>query len=248
MSRDEKKYQPVSEMDAVQRTKAVKDIFSTIHRRYDLANRLFSLRRDQAWRRRTAKKMVFFKTNRLLDVATGTADIAIEAAKTHRGIDIIGIDFVLNMMLVGAQKVRRLELQDRIHFVAGDALALPFPDNHFDCASIAFGIRNIPDKKRALEEMRRIVVPGGRVLVLEMNFPQIKWMQNFYSKYIRRILPGTARLFTDNPAAYDYLADSIIHFPSPIEFMRMMAAAGLDAVEKHSLTMGITHLYIGTKL
>ncbi|OHE23640.1 MAG: hypothetical protein A2Z43_02340 [Syntrophobacterales bacterium RBG_19FT_COMBO_59_10] len=225
----------------------VREIFATITGRYDFLNRVLSLRRDVAWRRFAVRKMRFFDTFRLLDIATGTADLAIEAARRHPAIRVTGVDFVREMLSVGRLKLDRCGLEERIRLLQADALALPFPDESFDASSVAFGIRNMPDRLQALREMRRVLVPGGRVFVLEMNAPQNRLWKKVFTPYLKRVLPGVARLFSRNPAAYLYLVDSILHFPAPKVFLGMMEEAGLREVERHSLTLGITCLYIGQR-
>ncbi|MFH1079978.1 MAG: bifunctional demethylmenaquinone methyltransferase/2-methoxy-6-polyprenyl-1,4-benzoquinol methylase UbiE [Pseudomonadota bacterium] len=246
--RIKKEYPPVHEMTPSEQVGLVREVFATIPRRYDFLNRFFSLRRDVAWRRFAVRKMRFFKTSRFLDVATGTADLAVETVRRYfPPVRVAGLDFVLEMMTVGCQKIRRNCMADRIRLIQGDALSLPFDNNVFDVAAIAFGIRNIPDRRRALEEMERVVVPGGQVMVLEMNFPRHPLFRRFYDLYLNRLMPRIARLFSRNPAAYRYLGDSIKEFPSPDQFARLMAEAGLTEIEKYSLTLGITYLYIGIK-
>lgn len=225
----------------------VREIFATITGRYDFLNRLLSFRRDIAWRRFTIRNMRFFKTFRLLDVATGTADLAIEAAAVHPKIHVTGVDFVKEMLAVGRRKIARRGLSDRIRLLQADAMALPFPDGSFDAAGVAFGIRNMPDRLQALREMRRVIVPGGRVFVLEMSAPQSPVWRRVFIPYLNRILPVVARRFSRNPAAYLYLVDSISHFPAPPAFLALMAEAGFGNLERHSLTFGITCLYIGSK-
>jgi len=225
----------------------VKEIFSTINRKYDFLNHFLSLRRDIAWRRCAVKKMRFFRTYRFLDVATGTADLAIEAALSHPKTQVVGLDFVQEMMDLATQKIQRKNLSARIGILKGDALHIPFPSHSFDAAGIAFGIRNIPDKRGALKEMTRVVVPGGQVLVLEMTSPRILFFKEIYAIYAKTILPLLARAFSPNPSAYYYLWDSISNFPEPHDFTRFMRQAGLVNVEMYRLTLGITHLYIGYK-
>jgi demethylmenaquinone methyltransferase / 2-methoxy-6-polyprenyl-1,4-benzoquinol methylase len=240
-----KHYPPVTGIGRDEHVGMVREIFATITVRYDFLNHLLSLRRDIAWRRFTVRKMRFFRTFRLLDVATGTADLAIDAAGGHPGVHVVGIDFVGEMLALGREKIARRGLRDRIRLLQADAMALPFPDGSFDAAGIAFGIRNMPDRLRALREMRRVIVPGGQLFVLEMSFPRHRLWQGFFDLYLNRLLPGIARFFSGNPAAYHYLADSILHFPSPQDFMRTMEEAGCRDVERHPLTFGITSLYIG---
>jgi demethylmenaquinone methyltransferase/2-methoxy-6-polyprenyl-1,4-benzoquinol methylase len=245
--RIKKKYPPVHEMTPSEQVGLVREVFATIPRRYDFLNRFFSLRRDVAWRRFAVRKMRFFQTMRFLDVATGTADLAVEAVRRHPPVRVTGLDFVREMMVVGVQKIRRNKMADRIGLIQGDALSLPFDDHVFDVAAIAFGIRNIPDRRRALQEMKRVVIPGGQVMALEMNFPRHPLFRRVYDLYLNCLLPRMARLFSRNPAAYRYLGNSIKEFPSPDQFARLMVEAGLTGIEKYALTLGITYLYIGVK-
>jgi len=245
MGKGIKKYSPVREMTDAERIRAVKEIFSTVTRKYDFLNHLLSLRRDIAWRRVAVRTMRFFSTHRFLDVATGTADLVIETVERHPVLQATGLDFVKAMVNAGRKKVESRGLSERIRFLRGDALALPFPDRSFDVAAMAFGIRNIPNKLLALQEMRRVVVPGGQVMVLEMTFPRNSLFHAFYRVYLHSILPRIAGAFSRNPAAYEYLADSIMNFPSPEAFARMMEEAGLVRVETHRLDFGITYLHIG---
>jgi len=243
----EKKYPTVNQVTDTQRIGMVKEIFSTITGKYDFLNHFLSLRRDIAWRRFAVKKMRFFKTYRFLDVATGTCDLAIEAALRYRDIQVVGLDFVQEMMDSGKKKIARKKLLPRIKTLTGDALHIPSPSNSFDAAGIAFGIRNIPDKTRTLKEMMRVVVPGGQVLVLEMTSPKTRFFNGVYRIYLRKILPVLARVFSSNPNAYYYLGDSIMNFPTAHDFARLMEHAGLVDVEMHSLTLGLTYLHIGYK-
>ncbi len=245
---DRNPYPPVTGIDRDRHIGMVREIFTTIPARYDFLNRLLSLRRDVAWRRFAVRRMRFFDTFRLLDVATGTADLAIEAARRHPEIQVTGIDFIREMLTPGRQKVKDRGLAGRIRLLQADALALPFPDGSFDAVGIAFGIRNIPDRMAALREMRRVLIPGGSVYILEMNAPPGMFRRGVFAPYLNRVLPGIARLFSQNPAAYRYLVDSILHFPPPEAFLKMMAEAGFSEMERHSLTLGITSLYIGRHL
>jgi len=241
------KYPSIDQINDADRIHMVKEIFSTITGKYDFLNHFLSLRRDIFWRRFTVRRMRFFNTHRFLDVATGTSDLAIEAALRYPDIQVTGLDFVKEMLDQGIEKVKGRGLSHRTDLMKGDALHLPFPEDSFDAAGIAFGIRNIPDKGRALNELRRVATPGGQVLVLEMTFPEIPFMRRFYHLYLNRILPLLARAFSPNPDAYHYLGDSIINFPKVKSFARMMKNAGLVDVEAHTLTLGICHLFIGHK-
>jgi len=241
------KYLLAREVSEAERIRMVKDFFSTITARYDFLNHLMSFRRDIAWRRFSARKMRFFNTYRMLDVATGTADLAIAVASEHRGSWITGLDFVQEMIAFGRVKIQMKHLSLRVQMLRGDALHLPFSDSSFDVAAIAFGIRNIPNKIGAIKEMHRIVVPGGQVMVLEMTFPRNGPFRMLCHVYLNRILPCMGRAFSPNPEAYRYLRDSIMNFHTPDALSRLMEQAGLKQVETYSLTLGITHLHVGVK-
>ncbi len=204
----------MSKADAGTQKRIVADIFSSINKEYDFLNHFLSLGQDILWRRGAVRRMRFFKTYRLLDVATGTADLAIEAAVRNPAIFVNGIDLAEDMMAVGRRKIEKKRLTERIVLQQADALHLPFPDGNFDVASIAFGIRNIPDRLAALREMGRVVQSGGRVIVLEMSLPdEGSPLRGAYAFYLKKALPLLARPFSRNAAAYAYLADSISHFP-----------------------------------
>lgn len=223
----------------------VKQIFSTITEKYDFLNHFLSLRRDVFWRRFAARQMRFFRTHRFLDVATGTSDLAIETCRSSADIRGVALDFLQEMLEKARKKTQEKGLSSRIAILEGDALYLPFPSKTFDAAGMAFGIRNIPDKLRALKEMSRVVVRGGQVLVLEMTFPKNRYISGLYDIYLNRILPLLARAFSPNPLAYYYLGESIMGFPSPNRFAAMMAEAGLIDVKAYPLDLGICHLFVG---
>ncbi len=243
----ERKYPAVKTVTDHERVGMVKEIFSTITDKYDFLNHLLSLRRDVAWRRFAIRKMLFPEGGSFLDVACGTGDLSIGAALKHPQIRVTGVDFVPEMINVGKRKVEARGLSERITLMHGDALSLPVPDDSFDVTGMAFGIRNIPDKKKALEEMLRATVPGGQIMILEMTFVRNRFFKLVYYVYLNYLLPLFAKLFTANPAAYHYLADSIMNFPSPDEFSGLMEETGMTEVEKYPLTFGITWLHIGKK-
>lgn len=235
---------PILSAPDPERVSRVREMFGDIEGRYDFLNRLLSLRRDVAWRRLTVRRMRFHRTRRFLDVATGTADLAVEAVKHHREIQATGLDFVPGMIEGARQKIGGA---GRIRLLLGDALNLPFATDSFDVAAVAFGIRNMPDRLGALREMARVVVPGGQVMVLEMHLPEIPVIRPCYRFYLCRILPRLAGALSGNREAYQYLSESIVAFPPPRIFSDMMRSAGLEAVECHSLTLGVTCLHVGRK-
>jgi demethylmenaquinone methyltransferase/2-methoxy-6-polyprenyl-1,4-benzoquinol methylase len=241
------KYPGVKTATDQQRISMVKDIFSTITGKYDFLNHFLSLRRDIAWRNFTAHKMRFSRGNNYLDIACGTGDLSIAAAMEHPQIQVTGLDFVMEMVQAAKKKVSKKNLGARIKIMQADALQIPFGNNSFAVTGIAFGLRNIPDRRRALQEMMRVTVPGGQIMVLEMTFIHNRIFRLFYYIYLNYLLPLFARLFSRNPAAYYYLADSIMNFPSPDELASQMEEAGMVAVEKYPLTLGITCLHIAQK-
>ena len=241
------KYPSVKTISDAQRIGMVKEIFSTITGKYDFLNHLLSLRRDVAWRRFAIKKMRFFHTNRFLDVACGTGDLSINACLKHRHITSFGVDFVFPMVMVGKEKVEKKGLSGQVNFMQGNALRIPFRDNTFDVTGVAFGIRNIPDRTEALREMLRVTAPGGQIMVLEMTFIENRFFKLFYYIYLNYLLPLMAKVFSKNAAAYYYLADSIMNFPSPEKFAAFMRETGMSEVKIYPLTFGITCLYVGKK-
>lgn len=242
------KYPSVKTVSDTERIGMVQEIFSTITGRYDFLNHFLSLRRDVAWRRFAIKKMIFFKTKKFLDIACGTGDLSINACLQHRDISVTGVDFVYPMVQAAEEKAKKKNLSGRISFIHGNALNLPFDENAFDVTAMAFGIRNIPQKAQALKEMRRVTVPGGQIMILEMTFIQNRLFKLAYYIYLNYLLPLMAKVFSKNAAAYYYLADSIMNFPSPEEFAVFMQDAGISDVKIYPLTFGITCLYVGKKL
>jgi demethylmenaquinone methyltransferase/2-methoxy-6-polyprenyl-1,4-benzoquinol methylase len=240
-----KRYPPITGLTAAGHTGVVRDIFTTVHARYDFLNHFLSVRRDIGWRKAAVASMRFGKTMRMLDVATGTADLAMGVVRAFPGVHATGVDFAAPMLDVGRRKVRAAGLEDRIELLEADAMSLPFPDASFDVSAVAFGMRNMPDKLLALQEMARVTVPGGQVMVLEMNFDPTGLFRPLYGAYLSYILPRLARLFARNPATYWYLGDSIRHFPAPAAFEAMMQEAGLTRVTWHRLTFGTACLHTG---
>ena len=242
-----KEYPSVQDMSDDQRIGIVKDIFASVTDKYDFLNRFLSGWRDVAWRKRTVQEMNFFNTNRFLDVATGTGDLALDCADTYPDVNVTGVDFVQEMVDNGLKKVENQNLKERVMLKWGDATNLEFDDNSFDVTAIAFGIRNIPDKEKAFSEMNRIIVPNGQVMVLELTTPEPGFWRNIYSFYLNGVLPKLAKWFTKNPAAYEYLADSIMNFPTRREFLTLMKSMGLKNCKAIPLTFGVCTLYIGNK-
>lgn len=218
-------------------------MFDAIAHRYDLLNRIISLGIDQRWRRLTVDALRIGPAARVLDLATGTADLAILIAALHRDASVVGLDPSTNMLSIGEQKVLRAEQSDRVTLQAGDAENLPFPDDAFDALSMAFGIRNVPDRPRALSEMRRVVRPGGRVAILELSEPRRGVLGPIARFHIHTVVPWLGALLSGS-REYRYLQQSIADFPPPHRFTEMMESAGLRLVELRPLTFGVCHLYV----
>jgi demethylmenaquinone methyltransferase / 2-methoxy-6-polyprenyl-1,4-benzoquinol methylase len=229
------------------RIRQVRSIFSSITDRYDFLNHFLSAGRDIYWRRFLVGRLRFFRTQRMLDLATGTGDVALAAAAAHPLLRIWGLDFAGPMLAAARPKIAARGLAERIHLLQGDALQLPFPDERFDAVTVSFGIRNMPDRPQVFREVRRVLVSGGRIYILEFTTPQGKRFRKIYLAYLRHLLPRLARRFTQNPEAYQYLAESILRFPYPDDFVQEIRAAAFQQVEKHALTGGITYLYVGAK-
>ena len=242
-----KNYPPVKLMNQAQKIRIVKSIFSSITNKYDFLNRLLSLRQDIVWRNKAVKEMRFFKSYKFLDMATGTGDLAIDAVKMYPKIEAIGLDFVHKMVDYGNNKIIKQNLENRVKLKWGDALDIRYEDNTFDVAGIAFGIRNIPEKVKALNELKRVVLVKGQVIILELTTPDPGFFKNIYSFYLNGLLPKIARLFTTNPAAYEYLADSIMNFPTRSEFISLLGSIGFKNIKAIPLSLGICTLYIAYK-
>ena len=240
-------YPPVNQMNQAQKVEIVMDIFSSITNKYDFLNRFLSLRQDLFWRKKTVEKMRFFKSFKFLDIATGTGDLAIDAVNMHPEIKATGLDFVQNMIDYGNVKIKDQNLKDRVDLKWGDATDINYEDNTFDVTAMAFGIRNIPDKVKALTEMKRVVFPDGQILILELTTPDPGFFKNIYSFYLNGLLPKIAKRFTANPAAYEYLADSIMNFPTRSEFISLLDSIGFKNIKAIPLSLGICTLYIAYK-
>jgi demethylmenaquinone methyltransferase/2-methoxy-6-polyprenyl-1,4-benzoquinol methylase len=219
-------------------------LFTRIAPFYDGLNHLFSLGTDNHWRTVLARRAA---GGRFLDVCTGTADTAIALARARGAAEIIGLDFSQAMLRLGARKLARLGLSHRVRLVEGDALSLPFADGSFDAVSIAFGLRNLPDRRRGIAEMSRVLRPGGKLLVLEFAPPARSFLGRAYRWYLRRIIPALGELIAGARGAYRYLFTSIAAFHTPDELVNLMKDADLIDVKNKPLSGGITSLTSGRK-
>lgn len=218
-------------------------MFDGIAARYDLVNRVISLGIDQSWRRKTVRALQLARGHRVLDLATGTADLAIQVARTEPGATVVGLDPSAKMLDVGRDKVVRAALEARVELVQGDAQALPFPENSFDSVCIAFGIRNVPDRAKALREMARVTRPGGRIAILELSEPRSGLLGALARFHIHTVVPYVGALLS-GVKEYQYLQRSIAAFPPAEEFAALMKSSNLDVIAVHPLTFGVCHLYV----
>ncbi|HEY6081291.1 MAG TPA: bifunctional demethylmenaquinone methyltransferase/2-methoxy-6-polyprenyl-1,4-benzoquinol methylase UbiE [Polyangiaceae bacterium] len=219
-------------------------MFDGIAHRYDLVNRVISLGIDQSWRKKTVRSLQLSPGARVLDLATGTGDLAILVASMHPDVSIVGVDPSEKMLEVGRRKLRENGLDQRISLEVGDAQALAFPDRTFEGLCIAFGIRNVPDRLKGLREMARVTKAGGRVAILELSEPRGGVLGPLARFHVHSVVPAVGALLS-GAKEYRYLQKSIAAFPPATEFEAMMNEAGLRVVDSLSLTFGVCHLYVG---
>jgi demethylmenaquinone methyltransferase/2-methoxy-6-polyprenyl-1,4-benzoquinol methylase len=221
-------------------------MFDAIARRYDALNHLLSAGMDKRWRRRAVRALGLSGHERVLDMCTGTGDLAIEAASAESGRarQVVGIDFSGEMLRLAHGKAAAAGLAGRIQLARGDATAVPLPDAAFDAAMVAFGIRNVIDPARACDEFRRLLVPGGPLAILEFGSPRLPGLRALYLWYFRRVLPLVGRLVSRHREAYAYLPASVIAFPSGDAFAAMLTEAGFEDVRYETLTCGVVYLYV----
>lgn len=220
-------------------------MFDRIAERYDFLNRVISMGVDQGWRRKTVDALALGADPVVLDLATGTADLALLVASRHPDAMIVGVDPSTNMLDVGRGKVSSADLDARVTLEEGDAQALRFEDDTFDGATIAFGIRNVPDRDAGLREMARVVKPGGRVCILELSEPDKGVLGPLARFHIRSVVPRLGA-WLSGEKEYRYLQQSIAAFPRPEAFGEQMRAAGLEVLEIVPLTFGVCCLYVAT--
>jgi demethylmenaquinone methyltransferase/2-methoxy-6-polyprenyl-1,4-benzoquinol methylase len=223
-------------------------MFDHIAGRYDLLNRLLSFRQDVRWRKRLAEMLPDRSSLAVLDLATGTADVLLSlfrySGKVRAGI---GLDMAENMLKIGRRKVRQKHLETSVILLPGDAVRIPFAAESFDVITIAFGIRNVQDVPAALQEMLRILKPGGRLLILEFSLPKNCCFRFLYLFYFRHILPKIGGLISGDRQAYGYLNKTVETFPYGQDFCRLMIDTGFRNVRDFPLTLGISSIYRGDK-
>ena len=228
----------------------VQEMFRQIAPRYDAMNHILSLNFDRLWRRKAVRKLNLRAGIPALDTCTGTGDLAIAIAKhAPEGVDVVGSDFCNAMLEIARQKRRQPEEgESLVDFVEADSQALPFDSDKFQCATVAFGLRNVADTDLGLREMCRVCRPGGQVLILEFSRPTMIGLKQSYNFYFKHILPRVGQLFARNDkSAYNYLPESVGQFPDGQALADRMTAAGLEEVEFTPLTCGVATIYVGVK-
>jgi demethylmenaquinone methyltransferase/2-methoxy-6-polyprenyl-1,4-benzoquinol methylase len=228
----------------------VADMFNKIAFRYDLVNSTLSGGIDRYWRKRAIRQLAPANPQNILDVATGTAEMAILMVKclSDRLIRITGIDISEGMLEIGRQKIARLHLDNQISLLMGDSEALPFPDNHFDAITVAFGVRNFGNLEKGLAEMLRVLRPGGRLVVLEFSRPRMAVFRLLYEGYMRLIASPLGRMLSRNGRAYQYLNESVQAFPEGPGFLAILGRIGFGETRMKPLTLGICTVYQGAKI
>jgi demethylmenaquinone methyltransferase/2-methoxy-6-polyprenyl-1,4-benzoquinol methylase len=225
----------------------VRTMFETIAGSYDLQNSVLSLRRDIHWRKVLARAIPLGARGVVLDVAVGTAEVALEICRAHATARVIGIDFSPAMLRVGLEKIKARRLDRRIAVLAGDGRRLPVRTASVEAVSIAFGIRNIEERSLALQEFYRVLKPGGTLFIMEFSYPDGPLLGPLYRFYFEHILPPLGNWLSRTDYAYSYLAHSVDQFPSDALFLQEIGNAGFQRLGVRKLTFGIAKIFQGTK-
>ncbi len=225
----------------------VRNLFDNIAPSYDKLNHILSLNIDKHWRNKAVRELIDqSKPLNILDVACGTGDFTIEIAqKASTASKVTGVDISEGMMKVGREKIRKAGVCAQMH--VADCESLPYDDNTFDRISVGFGVRNFEHLELGLKEMYRVLLPGGKLVILELSVPTNAFVRWCYKLYFLKILPAIGGLVSGNRGAYEYLPNSVLNFPAPDKFIPIMKSAGFDVVEHTSLTLGICRMYVGKK-
>lgn len=225
----------------------VSTMFNNIAPYYDLLNRVLTLGIDQQWRKKAMKQLKADNPKMILDVATGTADLALEVVKHVDAEKVIGIDISTDMLAIGRKKIEKKNLQHVITLEEGDSENLPFEDNTFDAITVAFGVRNFENLEKGLAEMLRVLKPDGKVIVLEFSKPTLFPFKQLFNIYFKYILPTIGRLTSKDPKAYKYLYESVQAFPDGKNFVAILERLGYQSTQFTPLSLGICSIYLGKK-
>jgi demethylmenaquinone methyltransferase/2-methoxy-6-polyprenyl-1,4-benzoquinol methylase len=237
-------------LDTAKETKreTIESMFDSIAKSYDFLNGFLSFGIDRFWRKKAVKIIARqYKNPYILDVATGTADLAIITAKMTDA-KVVGIDISEKMLEIGRKKIVKKKLSESINLIKADAENIPFPENNFDVAMVAFGVRNFSDPPKGLSEMYRVLRNSGMIMVLEFSKPQGFPFRHLYNLYFKRVLPVIGWLFSGEREAYKYLPDSVNRFPDNETFLKMLSDAGFSETRQIKLTGGVASIYTGFKI
>lgn len=225
----------------------VANMFDKIAFRYDFLNRFLSAGIDVRWRKKALRELLPLKPKQLLDVATGTGDVAILANKILASEKITGIDISEGMLEIGKKKIEKAGLQDKIQLQKGDSEKILFDDASFDAITVAFGVRNYENLETGLREMLRVLRPGGKLVVLEFSKPKNPLFKVVYNLYMNFVAPGVGKMIAKNKDAYQYLNDSVQRFPEGEDFLKILSQAGFKNTYRKPQTLGIATIYCGSK-
>ena len=237
---------PYKESD-LNKKKQVEKMFDTISAKYDGMNRLVSLGSDVRWRKKVIKMVLKDEPGSILDIATGTGDLAIQFAALRPGINVVGIDISEGMLSVARNKVSGNALYENLKFMNGDSEAMPFEDNSFEAITVSFGIRNFENLEKGLSEIFRVLKPGGKFVILETSVPSRFPFKQGYYIYARGIMPLMGRVLSKDKVAYKYLADSASKFPHGEELNNILRKIGFIEVENKPQTFGAASIYSASK-
>ncbi len=227
--------------------KQVEKMFDKIAFRYDFLNHFLSAGIDIGWRKKAIRQLKPLDPKCVLDVATGTADMAILASKLLKAEKIVGIDISEGMLEIGKKKIEKLGLQQRIELLKGDSETIISNSNSFDAVTVAFGVRNFQDLELGLSEIKRVLKPGGKLIVLECTKPKLPVIKNFYNLYLKVIAPWIGRAISKNKNAYQYLNESVQKFPEGNDFVQILNKLGYKNASCKTLSLGISSIYSGEK-
>lgn len=225
----------------------VAHMFNNIAPQYDFLNRFLSAGIDISWRKKALSMLKNDQPKKILDIATGTADVAIMASKILSPEKVIGIDISQGMLDLGKKKVADQGLDKIIELQLGDSEAIQFKDNNFDAVTVSFGVRNFQHLEIGLCEIKRVLREGGKLVVLEFSRPSLPGIQQLYKLYMSLVAPGIGKLFSNNRDAYQYLNDSVQKFPEGKDFVQVLESVGFKNTSFKRLSLGICSIYIGTK-